>query len=553
MGTFIADGAAVLPPVKSDLRPPSGAITEWAAEDANETRSALLDLRTQSIALIAADAAIIASGATPANVGLAPITETLPSGVVITQALQTWLAPKNSVNPYFSQSEVLATGSTTARTLAARFSDIVNVKDFGAVGDGTTDDAIAIQAAITAASRAVILAEDWDKGSGGTVFFPRGVYRSTAGFTIIVDSVSLVGEGPHCSVIRMDANATTDAIYFGNGTGAGRNCQIRDLGIYASSRTLFRDGVNIDSCTWPVLNNVKVTNAAGYGFRIRGTQQGQFTKLMTVTCQRGIWMGRTAGGVELTTAKLDHPYILNSDYEGITLENCFAVELASPIIQGCGVVGGSAGGTGILVGVPAANGYSTHCTINNPYFEGNPGWDLSIGNDTAFGAAMCVVTGGTAWATNKTAGYGYAKIDVVKGGGIFGGYMNGYNSPAKSISWTNAGWNFHVVGVDHASTGAPFEGASGANVDTVRGLVTTYDGNADVLLNGRVVGVAGGPGAGRGINLYRAGAMPTTGTYGQGDVVYHSAPAAGSPAGWVRLTTGSAHVLNTDWRAMPNL
>lgn len=42
---------------------------------------------------------------------------------------------------------------------------IVNVKDFGAVGDGTTDDSKALRDAFDAA------------GPGGKVFFPPGTYR----------------------------------------------------------------------------------------------------------------------------------------------------------------------------------------------------------------------------------------------------------------------------------------------------------------------------------------------------------------------------------------
>lgn len=53
---------------------------------------------------------------------------------------------------------VKASGSTKLRTLGERFSDVVNVKDFGAKGDGTIDDTAAFDAA-AAVSRVVYVPE----------------------------------------------------------------------------------------------------------------------------------------------------------------------------------------------------------------------------------------------------------------------------------------------------------------------------------------------------------------------------------------------------------
>lgn len=60
---------------------------------------------------------------------------------------------------------VTATGGTEARTLGDHFADVKNVLDYGALGDGSTNDTVAIQAALNAAGIA-----------GGAVFFPPGEY-----------------------------------------------------------------------------------------------------------------------------------------------------------------------------------------------------------------------------------------------------------------------------------------------------------------------------------------------------------------------------------------
>jgi hypothetical protein len=81
-----------------------------------------------------------------------------------------------------------------ARTQALKNGDVFSVKDFGAIGDGTHDDTSAIQAAIDALNPYIYNASfDYTQG-GGTVFFPRGIYRITS--TIKLPAyVTLKGSG----------------------------------------------------------------------------------------------------------------------------------------------------------------------------------------------------------------------------------------------------------------------------------------------------------------------------------------------------------------------
>ena len=69
-----------------------------------------------------------------------------------------------------------------ARTASDKFEEFVSVKDFGATGDGVTDDTAAIQAAYDSLTKS------------GTLFFPQGTYLySSLSFDLI--GVKLVGVG----------------------------------------------------------------------------------------------------------------------------------------------------------------------------------------------------------------------------------------------------------------------------------------------------------------------------------------------------------------------
>jgi len=84
-------------------------------------------------------------------------------------------------------------------------SGIYNVKSFGAVGDGITDDSTAIQAAVDEATAA---------GNGGIVFFPRGTYS--------IETTIDLAEGIRMQgVVALDTSTADHGSVIDNETGGG--------------------------------------------------------------------------------------------------------------------------------------------------------------------------------------------------------------------------------------------------------------------------------------------------------------------------------------------
>lgn len=128
----------------------------------------------------------------------------------------------NSVtwNPGGSSGDIVKVGEL--RPKKAPWAD---VKAFGATGDGVTNDAPAIQAAL-----------DSLPSTGGTVFVPAGTYQITSGLTINKHGTHLIGAGQNDTIIRTSTNAI-NMLTLTHSEASIYNLEIAHLQFFAQSGT----------------------------------------------------------------------------------------------------------------------------------------------------------------------------------------------------------------------------------------------------------------------------------------------------------------------------
>jgi len=212
------------------------------------------------------------------------------------------------------------------RPINEKFSDFVSVKDFGAVGDGVTDDTVAIQAALVASSNVVVPVGTYlisstinvpahtklsfqgglgnTSGTPPTAYFIKKSTMTTVGITVsdcgviegggLVNQVSNTGDG--IQIIGNGAKLTNVFVSQAGGVGI----RVGTSGVYANTNSFELDHVNS-------LNN------GSHGFYIHD--------------------GVSVGGADANAGTLLQCVAIGNTGSGIYLGHCFWVSVINCLAE----------------------------------------------------------------------------------------------------------------------------------------------------------------------------------------------------------------------------
>jgi hypothetical protein len=170
---------------------------------------------------------------------------------------------------------------------------VVNVLAYGATGDGVTDDANSLLVAINACP------------SGGTVFLPDGIYRTTK--TLVKTNTSipwwLVGTGL-ASVIAPDMNSVKDCLVFGRDNAGLSGSGGRSFVIASAGANSCRNAIAVKRVYDGYLEDVTIAcGHAGSAIALQGATIFRVNRAIIGTLGTGV------------------PYNNSDGYRGITMED----------------------------------------------------------------------------------------------------------------------------------------------------------------------------------------------------------------------------------------
>jgi hypothetical protein len=506
-----------------------------------------------------------------------PVNAGTPARLYTASSYSILVQDRNGITVYSAQSETVlinsdavtflqaGTGAVT-RTAQAKMRETVSVKDFGAVGNGATDDTVAIQAAATYIS-----------ANGGTLFFPRGVYLLTGFFNISGSNVRVTGEGMGASVIKV--GAWVDGIRVSDGypspTSVLTNITIENLtidgnrtGYVNGPNDTYGNGVNVNACDNVVIRNVEVKDAAEQGIvstywqvpalRIQQSVVIDSCLVSNPSANRiaiGIeGRGRSAkvtnNTVSFSNASVVAIYVGHAS--GAGTDNGFSV-VANNVVNGSGVGSVGVRVTDNMYNVTVANNAISGCDISIRCSSdaqstfgytviGNQCIDWATGGILVwpmFGAetALSIVANNRIFATSPSAtSYGIIAAgktncigNIIGSAQTAGITINGDNCIVSGNDIDNpAGFS-----IDFGTSAGSYVVGNKISRDVNISASSTFFMNigASIERTSKL---------NLGTSTFVSGTVaPTTGTWARGDRVFNGQPAVGQPKSWACTVAGT--------------
>lgn len=125
-----------------------------------------------------------------------------------------------------------------ATTVQTKLRETVSVKDFGAVGDGVTDDTNAINAALL---------------TGGQIYMPAGTYLISSPIKVS-NYTSLVGEDRFTTIIKLKNSSNCNLIEPLDITNGGIGCGIYNLSFDGNQNNNTKGGVYLLGASYPTVS-----------------------------------------------------------------------------------------------------------------------------------------------------------------------------------------------------------------------------------------------------------------------------------------------------------
>jgi hypothetical protein len=224
-----------------------------------------------------------------------------------------------------------AGASAVSTTVQAKLRQYVSVIDFGAVGNGVTDDTVAIQTAL-------------NNSAGRSVYIPKGTYIVTS--LTGISNIEILGENQDSSIFKRK-NADAGASPMFNFTSKNKikisNCTFDGNKLSQSNTQAI---LNFDACENININNCTITNAK---------------------TNNGINLTNGTGGTNEEQITIQNSIIKNCDGDAIYVSKTFFVEVDNNLLTN----NGSSGVVAINYVFPPVASVQNYISVTDNMIIGN--------------------------------------------------------------------------------------------------------------------------------------------------------------------------------------